>query len=260
MTSAAGPTSDWHIHANAYRGRDERMTVEGIVERCRELGLTSVGILQHLGPNFSYPVDAVRRMSDAFHKRPASGPCKAYLAAEVEIDFEGNLDIPPGLREELKLDYLMAVVHHLSPDVTSVEGAIEDCFTRTRLVAERRSAEVIAHPWRDMPKQLRRAGLPDAWDYDMIPAEMQAEFGRTLAQQGVAAEVNPGEVGFSRAYLEFLSRLIDAGVALAPGSDAHTFDRLGGTLAFAQHFERAGEIDGGRPPDAPTPRWWLPGA
>ena len=238
---------DWHVHATACRGRDPRMTVAGILARCRELGITHVGILEHLGPSFNYPADIIRRVAETFHAEPPREGPRAFLAAEVEIGFDGALDIPTGLRDELKLHYLVGAVHHLSPGVASVEGAVADVFKRMCLAAARGEAAVIAHPWRGVPGLLRRAGLAEAWDYDGVPAAMQGTFAQTLARSNVAAEVNPGEAGFTRAYLEFLRRLVDEGVALAPVSDAHAFDALGRTLRYAEPIERAGI----------AARWWT---
>lgn len=254
------PLVDWHVHATGHRAsdnphRDPRMTVDGIIEQCRRLNFSAVGIVEHVGPHFGHPVDDIVRVAEAFHRRVADGfdrlspqsHMKIYLGAEVDIDFAGALDIPSGLQRQLGLEYLIGSIHRLSPDAGTLSQAVEECFRRMSETVRGGEAAVIGHPWRNLSGTW---GEPESdWDYDRVRASMQCEFAELLVRHGVAAEINPGSAGVSRTYRAFLARLADAKVQLAPVSDAHDYQRLGGTRQLVETLAQTGFV---------VRQWWSP--
>jgi histidinol phosphatase-like PHP family hydrolase len=219
---------DWEIHAVAYRGQDARMTVPGIVARSAELGLTHIGILDHLAPERGWPADVLRKVFAELAGVRVPPGLLVYRAAEVDITEQGCLPQLPALREELPLDYVVGSVH-----VGREEGASDAQYMSRQLelmmgvLREPCPIDVLGHPW---------AGHA----FRDVPEEMVEGVVRAAAKVGVGVEITP-RFRAERADFERLVRCCLAeGTRMAPVSDAHLYEHLGDTAPLQALLEELG--------------------
>ena len=211
---------DWEIHATAYRGQDERMTVAGIVTRCAELGLTHIGVMDHLAPDRGWPAEGLQKIFADFEGLQVPSGMQVYRGAEVDITEGGCMPGLPELREELGLDYVVGSVH-----VGRREGANSEDYVRRQfglmmqVLKEPSPIDILGHPWGG-----RLVG--------QVPEEMLRELLRALATAGVGVEVSP-RFGAEEADIELLVKAaLEEGAKLAPASDAHVYEHLGDTAGL----------------------------
>ena len=230
---------DWEIHATAYRGPDKRMTVAGIVARCGELGLTHIGIMDHLAPDRGWPPDGLKTIFADFEGLRVPSGMSVYRGAEVDITERGCLPDLPAVRDELRLDYVIGSVH-----VSRREGASDEEYVRRQfdlmmqVLTEPSPIDVLGHPWGG-----RLVGH--------VPEDMLVALLETAAAQRVGVEVSP-RFGAEQADLQLLvKRALGVGARLAPVSDAHAYEHLGDTAELQPILNEAG---------ARTDDLWLPRA
>jgi len=228
---------DWEIHATAYRGQDERMTVAGIVGRCGELGLTHIGIMDHLAPDRGWAADGLKTIFADFEGLCVPSGMSVYRGAEVDITERGCLPDLPDVRDELRLDYVIGSVH-----VSRREGASDEQYVRRQfdlmmqVLTEPSPIDVLGHPWGG-----RLVGH--------VSDEMLGRLLRALSAAGVGVEVSP-RFGAEEDDLPLMvGCALEAGTKLAPVSDAHAYEHLGETAGLQTVLDEAG---------AQTDDLWLP--
>ena len=234
---------DFHIHATAYRQKDPAMTVGAVIHRARELGLTAVGILEHLAPSRDRPVSVLEHIRSDWEKLRPTADLRVFRGAEIDVTPEGTFEGPPDVRERLELDYVIAAVHAPSPGTPDGE-VLEDHLRRMLSVLDGPvSFEVMAHPWRSVLKRAARAGGNDP-SFELVPQVMQQELLKACAARGVAVEVNAGSPLDDPAHDTFLSEALAAGLKLAIGSDAHylaSVDAVGKCVAALARIDARSE-------------------
>ncbi len=222
---------DWEIHATAYRGQDERMTVAGIVTRCAELGLTHVGIMDHLAPDRGWPAEGLKKIFADVEDLQVPPGMQVFRGAEVDVTEQGCIPELPELREELGLDYVVGSVH-----VGRREGAGDEEYVSRQfdlmmgVLREPSPIDVLGHPWGG--RALKQ-----------VPEAVMRELLRALAAVGVAVEVSL-QFGAEKSDLRLLvRRALQEGTKLAPVSDAHAYEHLGDTAELQATLTEAGAQD-----------------
>jgi len=219
---------DWEIHATAYRGQDERMTVAGIVSRSAQLGLTHIGIVDHLAPDRGWPAEGLKVLFADFEGLTVPSGLEVYRGAEVDIGEGGCLAGLTGLREELGLEYVIGSVHEgRSEGATDQEYVGRQFDLMMRVLHDPCPIDVLGHPWGGrLLSQVREPMLRDLL--------------RAAARLGVGVEIS-GRFGAEQAHLEALiRRALEEGAKLAPASDAHAYDQLGDTVELEKLLVGAG--------------------
>jgi len=139
---------DWEVHATTYRGQDERMTVPGIVARCAELGLTHIGIMDHLAPERGWPAEGLKKVFADFEDLQVPSGLHVYRGAEVDITEAGCMPDLPELREELGLDYVIGSVHEGRGEGATEEEYVSRQFELMMQVLQEPSPiDILGHPW-----------------------------------------------------------------------------------------------------------------
>jgi len=229
---------DWEIHATAYRGQDERMTVAGIVARCAELGLTHIGVMDHLAPERGWPAEGLKKVFADFEGLQVPSGMRVYRGAEVDITEGGCMPNLADLREELGLDYIVGSVH-----VGRREGANSEDYVRRQfglmmqVLKEPQAPSEVEGPQTpsevEGPSPIDILGHP--WGgrlVGQVPEGMLRELLRALATAGVGVEVSP-RFGAEEADIELLVKAaLEEGAKLAPASDAHAYEHLGDTAGL----------------------------
>ena len=194
---------DLHTHTRYSDGTSE---VREMVEAAEAMDLEAVAITDH-GPDTHVGVppwameQLLKDVEDA--KKEAEIPVLAGIEANV-VDGSGNVDVDKELMK--KLDVVIFSIHKMGPLIEPYEAAVE-YMSRMEKAVKKGGARIIGHPF-----FYHQALL------EYLKREEQEEFARTLADCGVAVELNmryrvPGE--------EFLRLCMREGVKLSIGSDAH---------------------------------------
>ncbi len=222
------PYADWHTHATFYRtgNPNESARIEAMLQRGADLKLERMGVGEHMNDHPSHPVACYEQL--AHDLRHGDWPIPAFLAAEVDIlGPDGRLSYAMGLSEQARPDYVIASVHHMD-DYADSQGYLET-YQRLMMgaITADRGAQILGHPWHNA-NQLVERGWVSAWRFEMIPEAMLTELIDALHSHRVAIEINRRAiVSFQDpAFRAFVLRLRDAGVKVAPGSDAHNPERL----------------------------------
>lgn len=237
------PKTDFHLHATRYRLGNPRpeATVANMVARCEALGYQQVGIVEHLDDSPKHPLHCLEALLAEF--RAVVSPVKLYAGAELDIN-EDDMSVPEhaSLKESLGLDYYLASVHSLGPDVRDIPSFIQDHHRRTMLLVERYDqVDVIAHPWATGQSLVRRGMAPE-WRFEFIPPAYLHELADGLRQQGKALELN----GKARAHFDdpafvaFMDMVRGFGVPVSIGSDAHSLERVGETAELDAFLQERG--------------------
>ena len=242
------PRTDFHIHATYYRdrGRPEDMTVADVVRRCEELSFDAVGIVDHLDGSARHPLAGFDGLMHDFRK--ADTRIRLSAGAELDIlDEKGSVTGSAELKERLGLDYLLAGVHRLLKEMTSIEDLI-DRYQRIMMgVLENCDfVDVIAHPWAGA-----HAVGEGKWSFDLIPQHYRGELLQALSERGVAIEFN---TRWRRdladpAFREFMREIRDARVKVAVGSDSHAMEGIGASFVLDGFLDEMG---------FPAEQIWMP--
>ena len=240
---SAWPKTDFHLHATKYRLGENwpDMTVEHIVQRCEALGYTDIGIVEHLDKSPKHPVACLEGLVAEF--RTVTSAMRISVGAELDIgDVEMSVPDTSRTKERLGLDYCLASVHSIGPDVVDIPSFVADHHRRTMLLVERYDpVDVIAHPW-ETGRALVRRGIADEWRFEFVPEAFLAELVDGLRTNGKAMELNAkAEAHFREAaFRDWMSKVRDAGVLVAIGSDAHRDERIGATIPQERFLREMG--------------------
>jgi len=236
------PVTDTHIHATCYRAARARpeVTVQAVLARCAETGVERAGVVEHLGGP-AHPPECLFDLARAFRATPH--PVRAALGAEVNIrDDTGGLDGTAMIRESASLDFVLAGIHGMPPEIVTIEAGLELCH-RSYLAAIAQNAwiDVIAHPWRPSRKSALRGGGPP-WSFEGVPGALRDELRDALAGAGIAYEVHTSDrVDFNDpAFGAFIRDLAAAGVPLAVGGDSHDLESIGAAREICTFLDTCG--------------------
>lgn len=223
------PRVDTQIHATRYRMDQPKMdaTVAACIDACVDQGITHAGILEHLG-NWRHPIECLHEMVAEF--RTLTPQIDVAMGLEVNTrDTTGTMDGTHEDRERTGVDFVLAESSSSPAEFTTVEAFIEyDHLCRMAATAHD-WVDVIVHPYTTQEKRLKKAGWEGTWSFDLIPEKYLDEWADALATHGTACEINTKNIAFFEEpkYLWFMDQLVERGVQIAIGSDAHHPDSIG---------------------------------
>jgi len=225
---------DLHIHATQSRKKpsgtmiaDSQMHVENIVKKAQELGLHTVGVMEHVEP-----ISKRHPWSEALHVQKLVKELKNQVDFKLMsgceasiIDFKGGLSAS---FEELKtanFDYVIASVHFPLPSIPKSIEEYHSLAIEMMISAIKNNPyiDIIGHPWRDTPKILKSLGINTPWDFGLIPGKDIKELAETAKNTGVVLEISRRCFEMT-AYWDFLRATADAGAIFTIASDAHQWD------------------------------------
>ena len=209
---------DYHTHTFY---SDGKQTIEDIVKRASELGLKTIGISDHgFNKNLSgITRENVKKSREEIIRLQALYPnIKILLGVEANLlNLDGDLDLN---KEDIKLfDYIIFGIHYFTFG-KGVKGSLRfnlrNFFKSTKKYREKVTdsyikaiqnypVKVVVHPNYVTPVNIKR--LAEA-----------------AKEKGVMIELNGKRTTFSE---QQTKELIDSGVDLIIGTDAHTTERVG---------------------------------
>jgi histidinol phosphatase-like PHP family hydrolase len=225
---------DLHIHATQSRKQsvqkmtiDSLMNVENIVKKAQELGLHTVGIMEHVEPiSKRHPWSEALHVKELVDQLKDKVDFKLYSGCEASIiDLKGGLSASITDLKSANFDYVIASVHSPLP---SIPKSIDEYHSLVvemmkNVITHNPYIDIIGHPWRDTPKILKGLGINTPWSFDLIPEKDITELALFAKHAGVVLEIS--RPCFEMAgYPRFLRIAVAAGGVFSIGSDAHQWD------------------------------------
>ncbi|MCK4982105.1 MAG: PHP domain-containing protein, partial [Victivallaceae bacterium] len=169
--------SDLHIHATQSRKQSDRkmtidslMNVENIVKKAQELGLHTVGIMEHVEPHSGrHPWSVALHVKKLVNQLKSQVDFKLISGCEASIiDLNGGLSASIEDLKAANFDYVIASVHSsLPPTPKSIDEyhllvieMMKSAITHNPYI------DIIGHPWRDTPKILKSIEIKTPWSFD----------------------------------------------------------------------------------------------
>lgn len=241
--------SDLHLHSEF--SYDATLTLEELGKKATELGLSKIGITDHLNFNDSKFIDDIKRSSENVKLMQEKYPC-LLLGVELtpiekpEFDYIAKYGTRDGYvapasnepypielgmtKEELKslgIRYAIGAAHWRVDTALAlrneddVTACIKEWHRQQMFLAVDERVTVLGHPW------YNGRGL---WyeDFSVIPHSMNLELMAALKENKKYAECNTGVLlspkaseNFKRQYAEFLREMFEYGIQITFGTDAH---------------------------------------
>ena len=207
------------------------MEVPAIVAECQRIGVTSLGITDH-----------VNSRNDLDLHRPIKREIEA-LATSVDVYFGVELNytgcdeefaFSPQIKEEYGFQFALGGIHGANVDAYDLKKIIDTQHRHHLKTCRNPLVDVLVHPYWFPQGEFEGYGWPWIDSMAAVPQSYRRELGQVAKETGTAIEINAGSIfdttyypkHFVSEYIDFLSLLAAEGVCFSLGSDAHTIERL----------------------------------
>jgi len=196
------PKIDYHIHSEFSRCSEDT-TIEGIISVAEPKGLERIAVTDH---GYAERLPWFREYLSKMEKARKSTRIDVLTGLEATIEPAGNLAVDHSILDNL--DIVIAGLHSL-PESSRIEDYVEIQVKALEI----NDFHILAHP-------------TDLFNQN-TPKNLSDRIVRKLKEHSIATEMNyhhrcPSPV--------FIRDCVEAGIRLAPSSDAHRLDEIG-------HFE-----------------------
>ncbi len=236
-------TSDFHIHLHHSPCTSKEMTPGNILRKASEVGLSRVGLVNHLHPDTPLALFDMAREEIALVREAFSGT--VLMGGEAELlDQNGSTTLTGECYEHV--DYILLAMGHtqlpwvkLNTDLAPEAFLIKETESLLKAISGHR-VDIVAHPYiygflfKDAPK------LAQGLRPHKIPADLIDALAKALIKNNTRMEfhcrdliIRPERLGgdsFVRSYMRLLGQLREKGVLFTAGSDAHYLDQIGRTI------------------------------
>ncbi len=248
------PRYDFHMHTHYLGCANETMIVADIIRECERLGITALGITDHLNTRDQLPKHA---------------PIKDDIAAvETEIDVYFGVELnytgcdeefvyDEEIRDSMGFQFAIGGIHGTYLKEYDLDELLKVQHRHHLKTCENPLLSVLVHPYWFGKGEFDHNGWPWFDTMKVVPESMARELGAAAKETGTAVEINGGaclrsksqEARFAEEYVEYLAVVAEEGPLFSVASDAHDISRLQTVEAAWEAVEKLG---------LPAERVWKP--
>jgi histidinol phosphatase-like PHP family hydrolase len=241
----ACPRIDFHIHTKYLKCANETMEVLAIVRECERLGVTRLGITDHL--NTPDKVELHRYIREDIQA----------LATNVEVFFgvelnymacDGEFAFSPEIKEEYGFQFAIGGIHSPYLDEYDLKAIVDIQHRHHLNTCSDPLVDVLVHPYWFSRREFDSKGWPWFDAMPPVPERYARELGQAAKATGTAIEINGSAIltspvyseRFVKEYMDYLTVLAEEGASFSFGSDAHDISKLESIEAVWQAAEQLG--------------------
>lgn len=240
------PTCDYHVHTKYLGCANGTMEVAAIVAECVRLGVTSLGITDHL--NTLDQVDRHIPILRDIQQLEAPG-IDIYFG--VELNYTGcdqGFAYSRAIAEQVGFQFAIGGIHATYLEAYDLGKLVEIQHRHHLRACADPLVQVLVHPYWFGAGEFTRRGWPWFDSMKAVPERYARELGQASRETGTAIEIN-GKANlrnpryserYVREYEEYLSILAQEGAIFSCGSDAHDISHLEAVRATWDVVERLG--------------------
>lgn len=243
------PKYDFHTHTAHVGCANQTMTVPAILARAAQLGVTALGISDHLDKPEKVPAHRAI-LADL---KAADTPIDLYMGAELNyLALDGGFFADEAMKEELGIQYVNAGPHHWWIESYDFDKLVAIHHRHHLKTCAHPMVDAIVHPYFFHTVRWGEWGWPhfDADCVRRIPRSFAVELGQAARDSGTAVEINGTSAlafmggqqknEWEQAYFEFMSIVAEQGATFSTGSDAHDVSNLENVATCWAFLERLG--------------------
>ena len=248
------PRFDFHIHTKYLGCANQTMEVPAIVKECARLGVTSLGITDHLNSldKLDLHVPILRDI------RALAPSVQVYFGVELNyLGCDGTFAYDREVKERFGFQFAIGGIHGTYMSEYDLPKLVEIQHRHHLMTCRDPLVDVLVHPYWFSKGEFERNGWPFLDTMSCVPEKLTRELGQVARETGTAIEINATanlvnpthSAEYVQQYEEYLSVLDEEGVCFSVGSDAHDIGRLNAIKTVWELVERLG---------VPRERLWHP--
>lgn len=246
------PKCDFHIHTKYLKCANETMDVFAIVRECERLGLTSIGITDHLSSVEDIELHLpIRKDIEALDTK-----IDVYFGAELNFTaVDGEFPYSKEIRDQYGFQFAIGGIHGTYLDSYDLKKIVDIQHRHHLKTCRDPLVDVLVHPYWFGKYEFDNNGWPWFDSVRVVPDSYARQLGQTAKETGTAIEINAcanlenvdviGNDLYVKEYVEYLSIIAGEGACFSLGSDAHDIGRLK-TILTAQEVAEQLNLDGER--------------
>ena len=239
------PTYDLHVHTHYLKCANQTMAVPAILEECGRVGVTCLGITDHLNTLDKLPLHELIR-SDLAQAAP---PMPVYFGVELNfLGRDGRFAFSAEVKDKLGFQFAIGGIHGTYLEEYDLRKIIDVQHRHHLKTCEDPLVDVLVHPYWFGKQEFDQKGWPWFDSVRAVPPSYTGELGQVARATGTAIEINAeanlvngaNRPGYLDEYAEYLAILADEGCAFSVGSDAHDRSHLAAIASTWDMVERLG--------------------
>jgi len=225
------PRCDFHMHTKYLGCANGTMEVPAMVRECEGLGVTSLGITDHLNTLDKLNLHLlIRRDIEALNTET-----EVYFG--VELNFTGadeGFAYNAEVKEQYGFQFAIGGIHSTYLDAYDLKTLVDVQHRHHLKTCHDPLVDVLVHPYWFGKGEFDRNGWPWFQSMQAVPESYARELGQAARDTGTAIEinacanlVNPAYSDrYVKEYIAYLAIIAEEGACFALGSDAHDIHQL----------------------------------
>jgi histidinol phosphatase-like PHP family hydrolase len=225
------PKHDYHMHTKYLGCANTTMEVPAMFAECARIGVTSLGITDHLNTVDKLPLHQPIRKDI----RATETSIAVYFG--VELNFTGcdqDFAYSKEIRDELGFQFAIGGIHGTYLDEYDLTKIIDIQHRHHLATCAHPLVDVLVHPYWFGKGEFDNKGWQWFDSMKPVPASYARELGKAAKESGTAIEINGcanlDSPAYSKQYVEeyveYLALVAEEGPMFSTGSDAHDINRL----------------------------------
>jgi len=222
----ASPRYDFHIHTKYLGCGNATMEIPAIVRECERLGVTCLGITDHLNSLDKLELHTpIRRDIETLQT-----DIEVYFG--VELNFTGcdqGFPFSEAIQEQTGFQFAIGGIHSAYLQQYDAQKLVKIQHRHHLATCRDPLVQVLVHPYWFPKGEFEAGGWPTFDSMRLVPERFVRELGQTARETNTAIEINGAAVlssphsskSFLEEYVEFLSILAEEGVVFSVGSDSY---------------------------------------
>jgi len=222
---------DYHIHTKYLGCANGTMEVPAIFRECERLGVTSLGITDHLNSLDQLDLHA------PIKRDIAEVDTEVAIYFGVELNFlavDGNFAFSPEVKEQGGFQFAIGGIHGTYLKTYNLRQMVDVQHRHHLRTCRDPLLDVLVHPYWFGKGEFDRQGWPWFDSMQSVPEGYARELGQAAKETGTAIEVNASanltnpeySDRYVKEYVAFLSVIAEEGASFSLGSDAHDIGQL----------------------------------
>ena len=242
------PKYDFHIHTLYLGCANKTMVVEDIIRECERLGVTSLGITDHLNN-----LDQLK-LHEPIKKDLESIESDIKIYFGVELNYTGcdeEFAYGEEVRDSMGFQFAIGGIHGAYMEEYNAKKLVEIQHRHHLKTCENPLVDVLVHPYWFHKKAFTDKNWPWLETMSIVPESYARELGQVAKETGTAVEINADAIldsphyseQFVKEYIDYLAVIAEEGATFSVGSDAHDISRLAPITTAWEAVERLGIAD-----------------